>query len=337
MLESVFHPNYLLTCHSCSSHGYEPEIHDCSYDTKFPLNINDDDISPTLQENPRERSSSSDMTFCLLRCEMTLAVRKLHYYDPLGKRQAISAAEKREMVRETELYWHERYIDRCDITKPIDWVSATWAKMMLAKMWLAVSNPLLFEGGTRNAIPLSSRRIAFEKAIIVLELANLLETSPRAARWQWLFLTHTQWHAVVFVLAYLCQRPTDQLSDRAWKAIDNVYDRWCNEGHEKRGMLWRPVRRLLEKARNARKDALSQPNLRSMAGDGTINAVLNDDSAGVTQRQDPTLTGEPMTTWSDWAALVDDMQLDFGQVQSPSTVDISQAMQGYMSSLWETL
>lgn len=187
----------VLDLRSSEDHGYEPEIHDWSYDTKFPSNINDADITPTQPEAPVERKGSSDMTFCLLRCEMTIAVRRLHYHDPLGKGPALSALQKREMVHATEKHWHERYIDQCDITKPVDWVSATWAKMMLAKMWLAVSNPLLFQDGTRNAIPLSSRKLAFDKAIVVLELANLLETSPRATRWQWLFLTHTQWHAVV--------------------------------------------------------------------------------------------------------------------------------------------
>ena len=323
----------VLDLRSSEDHGYEPEIHDWSYDTKFPSNLNDDDITTTQQETPVERTGSSDMTFCLLRCEMTIAVRKLHYHDPLGKGPSLSAMQKREMVQATEKHWHERYIDQCDITKPVDWVSATWAKMMLAKMWLAVSNPLLFQDGTRNAIPVSSRRLAFDKAIVVLELANLLETSPRAARWQWLFLTHTQWHAVVFVLAYLCQRPKDDFSDRAWKAIDNVYDRWSSEGQEKRGMLWKPVWRLLDKARDARKEAIAQ-KISTIAGQEGAGLQL---SSASQESSDPTLAVESLTPWSDWTALVDDMQLDFGQVQSPSTIDMTQAMQGYMSSLWETL
>ena len=326
----------VLDLRSSEDHGYEPGIVESSYDTRFPSNYNDDDITPDQKEAPAEQAGSSDMTFCLLRCEMTIAVRKLHYHDPLGKGPALSAIQKRQMVQATEKHWHERYIDRCDITKPVDWVSATWAKMMLAKMWLAVSNPLLFQDGTRNAIPLSSRRSAFDKAIVVLELANLLETSPRAARWQWLFLTHTQWHAVVFVLAYLCQRPTGEMNDRAWKAIDNVYDRWSYEGHENRGMLWKPVRRLLEKARVARKNTNSQ-----QAG-GVESGIVNPNVASQENRlsqdeSDPTLAAESLTPWSDWTALVDDMQLDFGQVQSPTTIDMTQAMQGYMSSLWETL
>ena len=326
----------VLDLRSSEDHGYEPGIVESSYDTRFPSNYNDDDITPTQSEAPAEQVGSSDMTFCLLRCEMTIAVRKLHYHDPLGKGPALSAAQKRHMVEATEKHWHERYIDRCDITKPVDWVSATWAKMMLAKMWLAVSNPLLFQDGTRNAIPLSSRRLAFDKAIVVLELANLLETSPRAARWQWLFLTHTQWHAVVFVLAYLCQRPADELNDRAWKAIDNVYDRWSFEGQEKRGMLWKPVRRLLEKARIARQNRVSLQ--REGEGSGVSKRAIE---SNANQRSDnvsdPTLAAESLTPWSDWTAFVDDMQLDFGQVQSPSTIDMTKAMQGFESSLWETL
>jgi hypothetical protein len=92
-------------------------------------------------------------------------------------------------------------------------------------------------------------------------------------------------------------------------------------------MLWKPVRRLLDKARDARKEALSQYS----------RAAAVQRSLASQESSDPTLATESLTPWSDWTSLVDDMQLDFGQVQSPTTIDMTQAMQGYMSSLWETL
>lgn len=101
-------------------------------------------------------------------------------------------------------------------------------------------------------------------------------------------------------------------------------------------MLWKPVWRLLDKARTARKEAL--PGDSRATGFHPDNTISRTQGNSVTQEDtDPTFATESLTPWSDWTALVDDMELDFGQVQSPSTIDMTQAMQGYMSSLWETL
>lgn len=72
---------------------------------------------------------------------------------------------------------------------------------------------------------------------------------PQAARWRWLFLTHIQWHAVVSVLANLCDRSDDELVFRAWDIIDRVCQRWLSDKATKKGMLWRPICQLLDRAR----------------------------------------------------------------------------------------
>jgi hypothetical protein len=252
----------VLDIRASEDHGCDPSIYDQNYDTRFPLNINDEDISPKDTIAPPERSAVSDMTFCLLRFEVSVAIRKLNYPAPIGSQESeLSAPQKRCMVEAVEKHFYEQYINRCDITKPFDWVSAVWARLMLAKMWLAVSNPLQFQDGGGDgdgsrrhgaAEPLDLRSLSFEKSVEVLELSDLLETGHRAARWRWLFLTHVQWHAVVFVLAYLCVRPTDVLSHRAWLVVDRVFERWPSDSRAKKGMLWKPIHRLVDRAQQIR-------------------------------------------------------------------------------------
>lgn len=254
----------VLDIRASEDHGCDPSIYEQSYDTQFPLNINDEDISPNDTQIPPERPAGSDMTFCLLRFEVSVAIRKLNYPAAIGSQEsALSAAEKRSMVEGVEKHFYNKYIDRCDITKPFDWVSATWAQLMLAKMWLAVSNPRQIPEGNGGSIteqsprqsttvPLDLRSLSFQKSVEVLELSDLLETGHRATRWRWLFLTHVQWHAVVFVLAYLCLRPNDDLAGRAWRVVDRVYERWPSDNGAKKGMLWKPIRRLIDRAQQIR-------------------------------------------------------------------------------------
>ncbi|KAM5358154.1 hypothetical protein ACJZ2D_015542 [Fusarium nematophilum] len=245
----------VLDLRASEDHGCDPSIYDQNYDTKFPLSINDEDISPSDTIPPPERPAGSDMIFCLLRFEVAVAIRRLNYPAPVGSHEPeLSAGQKRRMVEAVEKHFYERYIHRCDITKPFDWVSATWARLMLAKMWLAVSNPLQPQDSDDTATtPLDLRSLAFEKSVEVLELSDLLETGHRASRWRWLFLTHVQWHAVVFVLAHLCLRPADELAHRAWLVVDRVWERWpCERGGANKGMLWKPIRRLMDRAQQIR-------------------------------------------------------------------------------------
>ncbi|KAH8895407.1 hypothetical protein GQ53DRAFT_715066 [Thozetella sp. PMI_491] len=244
----------VLDIRASEDHGSDPTIFPSTYDTQFPANINDDDIAPTDTAPPLARPGASDMTFCLLRFEVCVSVRRLHYHAPGGDgRPAMTAAEKHAMVQSLERHFQERYISHCDITKPFEWVSATWAQLMLTKMWLAVHTPSpgSRDGASQN-VPVHVRNLALEKSIEVLEISDVLETAPRAARWAWLFLTHVQWHAVVFVLAYLCVSPDAPLARRAWLVIDKVYRRWSSTIQARKGMLWKPVRQLMRRATRLR-------------------------------------------------------------------------------------
>ncbi|KAK4073254.1 transcriptional regulator family: Fungal Specific TF [Trichoderma aggressivum f. europaeum] len=243
----------VLDIRAAEDHGCDPSIYDQNYDTRFPLNISDDDLSPEATTAPPERQGITDMTFCLLRFEVAVAIRKLNYHGPVGTQEPpLSTAEKRDFVEKIEKRFHERYINCCDITKPFDWVSAAWARLMLSKMWLAVSNPLHPQDITDGATSLNLRHVAFERSVEMLELADSLETGHRAARWRWLFMTHVQWHAVVFVLAYLCVHPKDELSPRAWLVMDRVCERWPHDSRSKKGMLWGPIHRLMDRAQQIR-------------------------------------------------------------------------------------
>ncbi|OQU98514.1 Fungal specific transcription factor domain-containing protein [Cladophialophora immunda] len=275
----------VLDLRSSEDNGSEPTIFD-NYDTEFPSNINDAELSPEDTDAKPERTGYTDMTFCLVRFEVTIAIRKLHYHAPIGGRGAdLTMAQRQQMVQSIEDRFYDRYIKHCDITQPVDWVSATWARLMLAKMWLAASYRSLFKNGGCDPNIADSRHFVFGKAVEVLELSDLLETSQRASRWLWLFLTHSQWHAVAFVLAYLCERPDDAISTRAWLVVERVYERWSTDMRAEKGMLWEPLQRLLHNANRVRTKESSRSQL-------TRRPSYNDSRAGPAEY--PVRTDNPL-------------------------------------------
>ncbi|KAJ5636624.1 uncharacterized protein N7484_009937 [Penicillium longicatenatum] len=257
----------LMDIRSSEDHGTDPLIHESMYDTRLPLNINDDDLYPEMTETPTERECCTDMTFLLIRCEITSALRRANYTCP-GSRFRMgdpgpSTERCERMIQIINNRVEERYIKHCDMNIPLHWAAATVARLILAKLWLIVHHPMTRKDRSTN-VSQTTRESLFLTAIEVLEFGRLLETDPKTAKWGWLFRTNMQWHGVAFVLSEVCVRPICPVTDRAWNAIHALYSDWTIYGSHKKGMLWRPLDALMKRAAATR--AKKQEELREKFG-----------------------------------------------------------------------
>jgi len=83
-------------------------------------------------------------------------------------------------------------------------------------------------------------------------------------KWGWLFRTYVQWHAIAFLLSELCIRTKGEAVERAWRALEASASRWWfplsdtpSSRKTEPGLLWKPLRKLLAKARAARERELA--------------------------------------------------------------------------------
>lgn len=88
----------------------------------------------------------------------------------------------------------------------------------------------------------------FHTSLEVLELGYSLEHDSRSAHWGWFIRTYRQCHAVAFVLSEICVRPICPVVSRAWLAATLVYEPWEAEKGLRKGMMWRPLSRLMQRA-----------------------------------------------------------------------------------------
>lgn len=265
-----------LDVRASEDHGSDPSIVEQTFDTKFPLNINDDDISPEMTEPPMEREGRTEMMFDLIRYTVSTTVRRLSYAPPgpgpCRERNArITLEDKERLIEELHQYLEKNYLNYCDMNVPLDWVAATISRLILAKMWLIVHHPFKREDGGAG-LPQETKDRLFLTSIEVIEFSRLLETETTTLKWGWLFRTYVQWHAVAFVLSQLCVRTTGPDVGKAWAAVDSVFDDWGGVvSASKRGMLWKPLRKLMTRARAARDQELEKQ--RRFPLDGTLGPV----------------------------------------------------------------
>ena len=252
-----------LDMRASEDQGSDPSIVEQSFDTKFPLNINDEDIDPSMKETPKEREGATQMTFDLIRYSMGTTVRRLTYAPAgEGRCKTMSASQgiedKERMIDNLHQYLERKYLQHCDMNVPLHWVAATVARLILAKMWLVVHHPFSrLDAGA--GLPQETKDRLFRTSLEVIEFSRLLETEKTTLRWGWLFRTYVQWHALAFVLSQLCTRTIGSDVDKAWMVIEGVFENWGgNVTSNQRGMLWKPLRKLMAKARLERSKALEK-------------------------------------------------------------------------------
>lgn len=244
---------YLLDVQSCEFQATSPQIREGDYDTRLPLNINDDDLSPHSVDTPEERIGFTEMTLTLVRCEILISRRKSMQMTCLGPDSPNILFKNRNLaIDESKRLLEERYLQFCDLSIPIHWVAATIARVALARLWLVSHFSLLTaQGFEANNWP-DRCEVLILTAIEVLEFVYLLETNVNTAKWSWLFQGYVQWQAFAFVLSELCVRPGSSLSDRAWAAVDRVWQRWNATRTHKDGLIMQSLERLMKRASASR-------------------------------------------------------------------------------------
>ncbi|PYH92488.1 fungal-specific transcription factor domain protein [Aspergillus ellipticus CBS 707.79] len=240
---------YLLDVQASEIQATSPQIREGDYDTRLPLNLNDDDLQPDSMEPPQEQTGFTEMTLTLVRCEILITRRNLIQMTGVGDDPHNELFKNRNLaIEEARHVLDERYLQFSDLSVPVHWVAATIARIALSQMWLVAHFSFMTtEGFNPNLWP-DRCELLILTAIEVLEFTYLLETHESTSQWAWLFQGYVQWQSFAFLLSELCVRPNSALSDRAWTVVNRVYEQWNEPAHHKRGLVMRPLERLMKRA-----------------------------------------------------------------------------------------
>ena len=235
----------------------------------MPINVNDDDLDPNMASLPESKTGCTQMTFGLIRFEISNTLRRLQYVPPGPRRcnkffSELSVEKKEQWVRELHERLENQYLKDTDMTIPLYWVVATVSRLIMSKLWLIIYHPFQrLDGG--SSLPQEVRDKLFSTSLENCEYSILLETEEKTKRWGWLFRTYTQWHAIAFMLSELTVRTTGPEVDRAWKIIDYMVGRrWSDEGrsdlhaNKLKSHLWKPLKKLMDRARKAHLEAVEK-------------------------------------------------------------------------------
>ena len=249
-----------LDVRNVEDRGSDPFILASTFNTLKPLNINDEDMDPESMEPIIERKGFTDMTKGYVSSTVWEYAVRLGYSPP-GRGEAelpritSTLEEKLDVIKELQAKLQEEVLIHCDPTNPAAWVVSVVIRLIGSRLRIAVYHPPLLDmrGIVQQYV---SRELVLKTAVENLEYSHLLRTEPAAARWRWYFATRVQWHSLAATLAELCVQDKGPLVERAWKVVDAVFEHWADHiADSRRGMLWRPIKKLMSKAQSKRAEA----------------------------------------------------------------------------------
>ncbi|KAL8999049.1 MAG: hypothetical protein Q9169_002047 [Polycauliona sp. 2 TL-2023] len=244
----------ILDGRAAEDRGSDPMITEQSYNTIMPSNVDDEDIDPEKTKGIVDRKGYTEMTFCLICHEVSVTIRRLNYVPPgLSTADVLpNQTAKDRLVNECHERLENKYLQYCNTAVPLSWATIMVTRMIMARMWLNAHKPLQRQEGEMSPRNPDHEKV-LSKATEVIEYAHILETEPCAERWRWFFGTWHQWYALAMALAELCRQPHGPIADRAWQAVDCVFEPWAEKvADSQNGGLWRPMKKLRNRALNAR-------------------------------------------------------------------------------------
>ncbi|KAJ8607711.1 hypothetical protein MRB53_040099 [Persea americana] len=243
----------ILDLQAAVDRGSEPLVPLGSYDTKAPLNVNDADLSPHSTRPVEPREGFTDMSFALMCRSGTWLTKRLNYLprnDPLCSDNGWITRDSLVLQFQKEL--QEKYIRFCDPNNPFHWFVARIGELMCATARLLAVRPMQRQSGALPP-PMSGASI-LQKCIEIMNIESQLNADFCA---QWRGYTWLPWHAIAVGLAEVCVQPDSRLVDDAWEALNGGYERVAGLiADTNRGMLWRPIEKLMKRARQRRAEIL---------------------------------------------------------------------------------
>jgi Fungal specific transcription factor domain len=193
-----------------------------SWDTRQPLNINDDQIYPGMTQQPEEQEGATEMIYCLMRTELTKLCNRtgVKVKDIGATIQLRSGAELGQLIDEVESTIETKYLRYCDIVNPLHFLTCITARCAANSVRLHCRMPQM-----NQTISDQERRELCVIAQQILDTDSASNSNPHLKKFQWMIRAFYLWGALVFILTSLAK--TDFFSrlelDGAWSKIADVF------------------------------------------------------------------------------------------------------------------
>jgi hypothetical protein len=339
---------FILDGQGSHDRGSDPIMRKSSFNTRPPLDVNDEDLSPEKAEEPKEREGFTDMIFSSISREAAEAVLELNFV-PAGETRHVQNdiagawKQRKDFVISIQHRVQDKYLRYCNPVIPMHYAVNKVAEIIMATLWLILYRPLQKPFGDSASPFQRAHAKILCLSVEVMDKAYQLSTDPITQPIWWLAGNYTQWHALAVTLGELCVQTEGPIVDRAWNIVDAMFVMTEETvADSNTGMLWSPIRKLARRARSAREHHLLSKAAEAFTGISDVREALPPPEQGrmwsMIERGPEAMGGRPVATPPQFFASVSEPTLDwnamFRGTESGFELDLADANQGAWAN-WE--
>lgn len=236
--------------------------------TKWPTNVNDDQLYPGMSLPPAESHTLTDMVFVALRYELTnftaCSIAKFRRQGENSSQSVLCALSNDtsgmyNAIKDFEEILETKYLRYCDPSQPLHLTTMLVGRLALNFIRFVMHHPRKW--ASTEQTPLSERQMVWEISIKLLEQHNMAQSNPQLKQFAWHAAYYQQWHALIHVLDSLRADPLIAKADKAWQIIGNIYENTPDMVFDNRKPIHVAVGKLCLKAYGDREAALKCENM----------------------------------------------------------------------------
>ena len=236
--------------------------------TKWPTNVNDDQLHPDMPSLPAESKGLTDIVFLALRYELTnFAAGRIARFRQQGKNPSqwnldASGSDKAEIdgaFREVEEILETKYLRYCDPSQPLQLLTMLGARCAMKLVRFLTHHPRRW--ASIEQTPLSERQWVWGISVNLLEQQNMMQSNPQLKQFAWHAAYFIHWHTFIHVLDTLRADPLLADAQKAWQLVGSTYENNPDMVFDTKKPIHVAVGHLCLNAYSAREAALQNGNI----------------------------------------------------------------------------
>ncbi|KAK5989517.1 C6 transcription factor asaR [Cladobotryum mycophilum] len=207
---------------SAEDHGISSWSTIPAYDTKMPLNIDDTELRPDMKELPLPHTGWTRMSLPLVCMELAQTLQTIANLSITPTGSTPKEVIRNDMFNQLRARV-ELYIKPCNPVIPIQRMTMQIALCMVHKIDFVTRQQLanIENPDKRNSFATEENLIS---ACRGLEIHLDLWADEFLRPYRWCMMGNPQYHILLYVLWHLCVRSTGRSIERAWRAVDGMFE-----------------------------------------------------------------------------------------------------------------
>ncbi|KAB5551279.1 hypothetical protein GE09DRAFT_964855 [Coniochaeta sp. 2T2.1] len=218
----LWHQLCFLDIRTCEAQGPKPAIRREDYDTKLPLNCEEEQLTPQATVSPDSAEQWTSTLLILIRFEINEMMRIIWSDRRKLETRKTTLTAVLTKIENFRKRMFEKYEPFLSDEIPIQRYAKLVMHLLVYRLHAMVLHP--YHSNAANPMPQRLNSVLVMSGIMIIEISIQLETDPQFARWTWYIGAYQQFQIALLLATEIYYRPDNKEADRIWSCLDYVFN-----------------------------------------------------------------------------------------------------------------